>query len=344
MMAKVAVNRRNSPIDDGDIEPISIEEEMKTSYLDYAMSVIVSRALPDVRDGLKPVHWRILFSMNENGYDYNKPYRKSARVVGDVIGKYHPHGDQSIYGFGAWSRNFLCACHCWTEGNFGSVDGDPPAAMRYTEVRMAKPAQALLEDIDKDTVDFQDNYDNSEREPVVLPARFPNLLVNGANGIAVGMATNVPPHNLGELVDAAQALIVNDELSDEELLQIVPGPDFPTGALILGQNGSKSAVMTGRGSIVMRGRAAVEEIRKDREAIIITEIPYQVNKASMIEKIAELVRDKTIEGIADLRDESDRHGMRVVVELKRDAVADVVLNQLYRYSQLQPASGPICWH
>ena len=314
---------------------------MKTSYLDYAMSVIVSRALPDVRDGLKPVHRRILFSMNENGYEYNKPYRKSARVVGDVIGKYHPHGDQSIYdALVRMEQEFSMRLPLLDgQGNFGSVDGDPPAAMRYTEVRMAKPAQALLEDIDKDTVDFQDNYDNSEREPVVLPARFPNLLVNGANGIAVGMATNVPPHNLGELVDAAQALIVNDELSDEELLQIVPGPDFPTGALILGQNGSKSAVMTGRGSIVMRGRAAVEEIRKDREAIIITEIPYQVNKASMIEKIAELVRDKTIEGIADLRDESDRHGMRVVVELKRDAVADVVLNQLYRYSQLQTSFG-----
>tara|TARA_B100000963_G_scaffold97796_1_gene84451 strand:- start:1446 stop:4430 length:2985 start_codon:yes stop_codon:yes gene_type:complete len=329
------------PEDEGDVEPISIEEEMKTSYLDYAMSVIVSRALPDVRDGLKPVHRRILFSMNENGYDYNKPYRKSARVVGDVIGKYHPHGDQSIYdALVRMEQEFSMRLPLLDgQGNFGSVDGDPPAAMRYTEVRMAKPAQALLEDIDKDTVDFQDNYDNSEREPVVLPARFPNLLVNGANGIAVGMATNVPPHNLGELVDAAQALIVNAELSDEDLLQIVPGPDFPTGALILGQNGSKSAVMTGRGSIVMRGRAAVEEIRKDREAIIITEIPYQVNKASMIEKIAELVREKTIEGIADLRDESDRHGMRVVIELKRDAVPDVVLNQLYRYSQLQTSFG-----
>lgn len=327
--------------DDGDINPISIEEEMKTSYLDYAMSVIVSRALPDVRDGLKPVHRRILFSMNENGYDYNKPYRKSARVVGDVIGKYHPHGDQSIYdALVRMEQDFSMRLPLLDgQGNFGSVDGDPPAAMRYTEVRMAKPAHALLEDIDKDTVDFQDNYDNSEREPVVLPARFPNLLVNGANGIAVGMATNVPPHNLGELVDAAQAIIVNPELTEEELLQIVPGPDFPTGALILGYSGSKSSVLTGRGSIIMRGRAAVEEIRKDREAIIITEIPYQVNKASMIEKIAELVRDKVIEGIADLRDESDRHGMRVVVELKRDAVADVVLNQLYRFSQLQTSFG-----
>ena len=329
------------PEDEGDIEPISIEEEMKTSYLDYAMSVIVSRALPDVRDGLKPVHRRILFSMNENGYEYNKPYRKSARVVGDVIGKYHPHGDQSIYdALVRMEQEFSMRLPLLDgQGNFGSVDGDPPAAMRYTEVRMAKPAQALLEDIDKDTVDFQDNYDNSEREPVVLPARFPNLLVNGANGIAVGMATNVPPHNLGELIDAAQAIIENSELTDEELLQIVPGPDFPTGALILGSSGSKSAVMTGRGSIVMRGRAAVEEIRKDREAIIITEIPYQVNKASMIEKIAELVREKTIEGISDLRDESDRDGMRVVIELKRDAVAEVVLNQLYRYSQLQTSFG-----
>ena len=329
------------PEDEGDIQPISIEEEMKTSYLDYAMSVIVSRALPDVRDGLKPVHRRILFSMNENGYEYNKPYRKSARVVGDVIGKYHPHGDQSIYdALVRMEQEFSMRLPLLDgQGNFGSVDGDPPAAMRYTEVRMAKPAQALLEDIDKDTVDFQDNYDNTESEPVVLPARFPNLLVNGANGIAVGMATNVPPHNLGELIDAAQMLIENDELSDEDLLQTVPGPDFPTGALILGHNGSKSSVMTGRGSIVMRGRAAVEEIRKDREAIIITEIPYQVNKSSMIEKIAELVRDKTIEGIADLRDESDRHGMRVVVELKRDAVSDVVLNQLYRYSQLQTSFG-----
>ena len=329
------------PEDDGDIEPISIEEEMKTSYLDYAMSVIVSRALPDVRDGLKPVHRRILFSMNENGYDYNKPYRKSARVVGDVIGKYHPHGDQSIYdALVRMEQDFSMRLPLLDgQGNFGSVDGDPPAAMRYTEVRMAKPAHALLDDIDKDTVDFQDNYDNSEREPVVLPARFPNLLVNGANGIAVGMATNVPPHNLGELIDGAQAIIENPDLEDEELLQLVPGPDFPTGALILGYSGSKSSVMTGRGSIIMRGRAAVEEIRKDREAIIITEIPYQVNKSSMIEKIAELVRDKTIEGIADLRDESDRHGMRVVVELKRDAVADVVLNQLYRYSQLQTSFG-----
>ncbi len=326
---------------DGDVHPILLEDEMKTSYLDYAMSVIVSRALPDVRDGLKPVHRRILFSMHENGYEYNKPYRKSARVVGDVIGKYHPHGDQSIYdALVRMAQDFSMRLPLLDgQGNFGSVDGDPPAAMRYTEVRMAKPAQYLLSDIDKNTVDFQDNYDNSEREPVVLPARFPNLLVNGGNGIAVGMATNVPPHNLGELVDACLALIDDPALSDEDLLQIVPGPDFPTGGFILGRNGPKSAVMTGRGSIVMRGRATVETIRKDREAIIITEIPYQVNKTSMIERIADLVRDKTIEGISDLRDESDRDGMRVVVELKRDAMGDIVLNQLYRYSQLQTSFG-----
>ena len=328
--------------DDGsDISPVNIEEEMRTSYLDYAMSVIVSRALPDVRDGLKPVHRRILHSMNENGYDYNKPYRKSARVVGDVIGKYHPHGDQSIYdALVRMAQDFSMRLPLLDgQGNFGSVDGDPPAAMRYTEVRMAKPAHALLDDIDKDTIDFQDNYDNSEREPVVLPARFPNLLVNGANGIAVGMATNVPPHNLGEVVDGCLALIDNDDISDADLLEIVPGPDFPTGGLILGSAGARSAVTTGRGSIIMRGRVSIEEIKKDREAIIIHEIPYQVNKASMIEKIADLVREKTIEGISDLRDESDRHGMRVVVELKRDAVSDVVLNQLYRYSQLQTSFG-----
>ena len=327
--------------DGGDISPVNIEEEMRTSYLDYAMSVIVSRALPDVRDGLKPVHRRILHSMNENGYDYNKPYRKSARVVGDVIGKYHPHGDQSIYdALVRMAQDFSMRLPLLDgQGNFGSVDGDPPAAMRYTEVRMAKPAHALLDDIDKNTIDFQDNYDNSEREPVVLPARFPNLLVNGANGIAVGMATNVPPHNLGEVVDGCLALIDNDDISDADLLEIVPGPDFPTGGLILGAAGARSAVTTGRGSIIMRGRVSIEEIKKDREAIIIHEIPYQVNKASMIEKIADLVREKTIEGISDLRDESDRHGMRVVVELKRDAVSDVVLNQLYRYSQLQTSFG-----
>ncbi len=330
------------PEDDGaDISPIAIEDEMRTAYLDYAMSVIVSRALPDVRDGLKPVHRRILFSMHETGYDYNKPYRKSARVVGDVIGKYHPHSDQSIYdALVRMAQSFSMRLPLLDgQGNFGSVDGDPPAAMRYTEVRMAKSAHALLDDIDKETVDFQDNYDNSESEPTVLPARFPNLLANGANGIAVGMATNVPPHNLGELIDACLALIDDETLGDEELLALVPGPDFPTGGLILGQHGARSAIMTGRGSIVVRGRTTIEQIRKDREAIIITEIPYQVNKTTMIEKIADLVRDKTIEGIADLRDESDRDGMRVVIELKREAICDVVLNQLFRYSQLQSSFG-----
>ncbi|MEM8876926.1 MAG: DNA gyrase subunit A [Pseudomonadota bacterium] len=323
------------------IEPVSITEEMKRSYLDYAMSVIVSRALPDVRDGLKPVHRRILYSMHENGYEWNKPYRKSARVVGDVIGKYHPHGDQAVYdALVRMAQDFSMRLPLIDgQGNFGSVDGDPPAAMRYTEVRLEKVAHNLLEDIDKDTVDFQENYDNSEQEPVVLPARFPNLLVNGAGGIAVGMATNIPPHNLREVVRAAVALIDNPELAIEELMQIVPGPDFPTGGFILGQSGVRSAYTTGRGSIVMRGRVTVEEIRKDREALIITEIPYQVNKAMMIERIAELVRDKRIEGIADIRDESDRQGMRVVVELKRDAVADVILNQLYRFSQLQQTFG-----
>ena len=324
-----------------DISPISIEEEMKRSYLDYAMSVIVSRALPDVRDGLKPVHRRILFSMNENGYDWNKPYRKSARVVGDVIGKYHPHGDQSIYdALVRMAQDFSMRLPLIDgQGNFGSVDGDPAAAMRYTEVRMNKSAHALLDDIDKDTVDFQPNYDNSEREPVVLPARFPNLLVNGAGGIAVGMATNIPPHNLGEVIDACVAAIDDPEISIDRLIEIVPGPDFPTGGIILGRSGIKSAYHTGRGSVVMRGKVEIEEIRKEREAIIIAELPYQVNKATMIERIAEMVRDKKIEGISDIRDESDRHGMRVVIELKRDAVGDVVLNQLYRFSALQTSFG-----
>jgi DNA gyrase subunit A len=324
-----------------DIKPVSISDEMKRSYLDYAMSVIVSRALPDARDGLKPVHRRILFSMNENGYTPDKAYRKSARVVGDVIGKYHPHGDQSVYdALVRMAQDFSMRVMLVDgQGNFGSVDGDPPATMRYTEVRLAKPALALLADIDEDTVDFQDNYDNSEHEPKVLPARFPNLLVNGAGGIAVGMATNIPPHNLGEVIDAALALIDNPELDVEALNEIVPGPDFPTGGIILGRGGIRLAYQTGRGSIVMRGRAAIEEIRKDREAIIVTEIPYQVNKASLVEKIAELVRDKKIEGISDIRDESDRTGMRIVVELKREAVGDVVLNQLYRFTPLQSTFG-----
>ena len=320
---------------------ISIEDEMRRSYLDYAMSVIVSRALPDVRDGLKPVHRRILFSMNENGYDWNKPYRKSARVVGDVIGKYHPHGDQAIYdALVRMAQDFSLRLPLLDgQGNFGSIDGDPPAAMRYTEVRMGKPAHALLEDIDKDTVDFQDNYDNSEREPTVLPARFPNLLVNGAGGIAVGMATNVPPHNLGEVVDACFATLDRPDITVDELIEIVPGPDFPTGGIILGRQGIRSAYHKGRGSVVMRGRVHIEQGRGDREVIVVTEIPYQVNKASMVEKIAELVREKRVEGISDLRDESDRQGMRVVIELRRDAMSDVVLNQLYRFSPLQSSFG-----
>jgi DNA gyrase subunit A len=341
----VAENDENStpsgPQDPSDIRPISLTDEMKRSYLDYAMSVIVSRALPDARDGLKPVHRRILYSMHENGYTHDKPYRKSARVVGDVIGKYHPHGDQSIYdALARMAQDFsLRLMLIDGQGNFGSVDGDPPAAMRYTEVRLARSAEALLEDIDEDTVDFQENYDGSEEEPTVLPARFPNLLANGAGGIAVGMATNIPPHNLGEIVDGCVALLDNPALGFEELLQIVPGPDFPTGGLILGRSGIRSAYMTGRGSVIMRARATVEQLRKDREAIIITEIPYQVNKNNLLERISELVREKKLEGISDMRDESDRDGMRIVIELKRDAVGDVVLNQLYRYTALQSSFG-----
>src|SRR6202041_1367631 len=321
-----------------DIRPISIAEEMKKSYLDYAMSVIVMRALPDARDGLKPVHRRILFSMHENGYEWNKPYRKSARVVGDVIGKYHPHGDQSVYdALVRMAQDFSMRLPLIDgEGNFGSVDGDAPAAMRYTEVRLERVAGSLVEDLDKDTVDFQANYDNSEREPVVMPARFPNLLVNGAGGIAVGMATNIPPHNLGEVIDACVALIDNPGLSIEDLIAIVPGPDFPTGGIILGRQGIRAAYHLGRGSIVMRGKATIETFGKDREAIIISEIPYQVNKATMlVARISDLVKEKKIEGISDLRDESDRDGYRVVIELKRDAMADVVLNQLYRFTPLQ---------
>ncbi|MGB0087302.1 MAG: DNA gyrase subunit A [Rhodomicrobiaceae bacterium] len=324
-----------------DIRPISITQEMKRSYLDYAMSVIVARALPDVRDGLKPVHRRILYSMHEQGYEWNKPYRKSARVVGDVIGKYHPHGDSAVYdALVRMAQDFSMRLPLIDgQGNFGSVDGDPPAAMRYTEVRLEKVASALLDDLDKDTVDFQDNYDNSEREPVVLPARFPNLLVNGAGGIAVGMATNIPPHNLGEVIDACIAYLDNPAITIEELIEIVPGPDFPTGGLILGRSGIRSAYHKGRGSIVMRGKVGIETVRKEREALIVTEIPYQVNKASMIERIAELVREKRIEGISDVRDESDRDGFRVVIELRRDAVPDVVLNQLYRFTPLQTSFG-----
>ncbi len=320
-----------------DVKPISITDELKRSYLDYAMSVIVSRALPDARDGLKPVHRRILFSMNENGYEWNKPYRKSARIVGDVIGKYHPHGDQSVYdALVRMAQEFSMRVPLIDgQGNFGSVDGDPPAAMRYTEVRLQKVTEHLLSDLDKDTVDFQENYDNSEREPTVLPARFPNLLVNGAGGIAVGMATNIPPHNLGEVIDACIALIDTPGMTIDELNVIVPGPDFPTGGIIMGRAGIREAYRTGRGSIMVKGRATIETGKGDRESIIITEIPYQVNKATMIEKIAELVREKKIDGVGDIRDESDREGMRVVIELKREAMSEVVLNQLLRFTTLQ---------
>ena len=323
------------------IEPVSIIEEMQRSYLDYAMSVIVSRALPDVRDGLKPVHRRILYASHESGYHWNRKYVKSARPVSDVMGKYHPHGDQSIYDAMVrmaqhWSMGAMLIDG---QGNFGSIDGDPPAAMRYTEARLSKLAHEMLEDIDKDTVDFQETYDNSGSEPKVLPARFPNMLVNGGGGIAVGMATNIPTHNLVEVCDATIALMENPSIDLLELMQIIPGPDFPTGGIILGRAGIRSAFETGRGSVVIRGKVHVEPMRGDREAIIITEVPYQVNKAAMIEKMAELVRDKRIEGISDLRDESDRQGYRVVIELKRDAVADVIINQLYRYTPLQTSFG-----
>jgi len=325
----------------GDISPITIEEEMKKSYLDYAMSVIVSRALPDVRDGLKPVHRRILYTMHENGFTPDKPYKKSARVVGDVMGKYHPHGNLAIYdALVRLAQEFSLRLPLIDgQGNFGSVDGDPPAADRYTECRLAKAAMPMLDDLDKNTVDFSLNYSGEFREPVVLPAKFPNLLVNGSGGIAVGMATNMAPHNLGEVVDATIAVIDNPATSIDDLIGIMPGPDFPTGGIILGRAGIKSAFHTGRGSIVVRSRVHVEEIRKEREALIVTEIPYQVNKVTMIEKIAEMVREKKIEGISDIRDESDRHGMRVVIELKRDAVPDIVLNQLWRFSQLQQSFG-----
>ena len=332
-----------TPSDKGpsDIRPISITDEMKRSYLDYAMSVIVSRALPDVRDGLKPVHRRILFGMSELGLDWNKKYVKSARVVGEVMGKYHPHGNAPIYdALVRMAQDFSMSLPLVDgQGNYGSVDGDPPAAERYTECRLTKVAGSLLDDLDKATVDFRENYDGTLEEPVVLPAKFPNLLVNGSGGIAVGMATNVPPHNLGEVIDACIAHLDNPEISIDDLCQIVPGPDFPTGGLILGRAGALAAYHKGRGSIIMRARVEVEEIRKDREALVVSAIPYQVNKRVLIEKIAELVRDKRIEGISDLWDESNREGMRIVIELKRDAVADVVLNQLWRFSDLQTTFG-----
>ncbi|MCK0138798.1 DNA gyrase subunit A [Aliiroseovarius sp. F47248L] len=320
---------------------ISIEEEMKTSYLDYAMSVIVSRAIPDLRDGLKPVHRRILYAMYGTGNTHDKPYRKSARPVGDTMGKYHPHGDSAIYdALVRMAQPFSMSLPLLDgQGNFGSMDGDNAAAMRYTEVRMDKPAASLLADIEKDTVDFQDNYDGKDLEPTVLPARFPNMLVNGAGGIAVGMATNIPPHNLGEVVDATLALIENPDLTSEGLMEYVPGPDFPTGGIMLGRSGARKAYLEGRGSVIMRAKTRIEEIRKDRYAIVLDEIPYQVNKATMIEKIAELVRDKRIEGISAVQDESDRIGVRVVVELKRDATPEVVLNQLFRFTPMQTSFG-----
>tara|TARA_R110000787_G_scaffold119328_2_gene230242 strand:+ start:393 stop:3152 length:2760 start_codon:yes stop_codon:yes gene_type:complete len=332
-------NRPERPVYDG--PSVTIEQEMRTSYLDYAMSVIVSRAIPDLRDGLKPVHRRILYAMHEAGNTHDKPYRKSARAVGDVMGKYHPHGDSAIYdALVRMAQDFSMSLPLLDgQGNFGSMDGDNAAAMRYTEVRMDKPAAYLLTDIDKETVDFQDNYDGKDREPTVLPARFPNMLVNGAGGIAVGMATNIPPHNLGEVIDACLALIDEPDLTSEQLIEYVPGPDFPTGGIMLGRSGARKAYLEGRGSVIIRSKTRIEEIRKDRWAIVIDEIPYQVNKATMIERIAEAARDKKIEGIAHVQDESDRNGVRVVVELKRDATAEVVMNQLFRFTPMQTYFG-----
>ena len=319
-----------------DIPSVSLEEEMKQSYLDYAMSVIVSRALPDVRDGLKPVHRRILYAMREGGYTSDKAYKKSARIVGDVMGKYHPHGDSAIY------DSMVRMAQDWSlrlplvdgQGNFGSMDGDSAAAMRYTEARLEKAAEAILLDIDKETVDFQPNYDESEKEPVVLPSRIPNLLVNGAGGIAVGMATNIPPHNLGEVVDACMAMVANPDITTEEINEIIPGPDFPTGGYILGRSGIRSAYHTGNGSVVMRAKTSIEEMGK-REAIIVHEVPYQVNKGKLLERLGEVGREKIVEDIAEIRDESDRDGVRIVIELKTGAVSDVVLNQLFKHTALQ---------
>ena len=328
-------NLHTRPVYEG--PSVSIEHEMRTSYLDYAMSVIVSRAIPDLRDGLKPVHRRILYAMHETNNTHDKSYRKSARAVGEVMGKYHPHGDSAIYdALVRMAQDFSMSLPLLDgQGNFGSMDGDNAAAMRYTEVRMDKPAAYLLSDIDKDTVDFQDNYDGKDREPTVLPARFPNMLVNGAGGIAVGMATNIPPHNLGEVIEATLALIEEPDLSSEQLIEYVPGPDFPTGGIMLGRTGARKAYLEGRGSVIVRAKTRVEEIRKDRYAIILDEVPYQVNKATMIERIAEAARDKKIEGIAHVQDESDRNGVRVVIELKRDATAEVVMNQLFRFTPMQ---------
>ena len=332
-------NPPERPVYDG--PAVSIEDEMRTSYLDYAMSVIVSRAIPDLRDGLKPVHRRILYAMHETNNTHDKPYRKSSRPVAEAMGKYHPHGDSAIYdALVRMAQDFSMSLVLLDgQGNFGSMDGDRAAAYRYTEVRMEKAAAFLLEDIDRDTVDFQDNYDGKDQEPTVLPARFPNMLVNGAGGIAVGMATNIPPHNLGEVVDATLALIDEPDLSVEQLIEYIPGPDFPTGGIMLGRSGARKAYLDGRGSVIVRAKTRVEEIRKDRWAIVIDEIPYQVNKSVMIEKIAEQVREKKIEGIAHVQDESDRNGVRVVVELKRDATAEVVMNQLFRFTPMQTYFG-----
>ncbi|WP_347252428.1 DNA gyrase subunit A, partial [Legionella sp.] len=325
-----------------EVIPVNIEDELKQSYLDYAMSVIVGRALPDVRDGLKPVHRRVLFAMSELGNDWNKPYKKSARVVGDVIGKYHPHGDTAVYDTivrmaQPFSMRYMLVDG---QGNFGSVDGDLAAAMRYTEIRMSKVAHALLADLDKETVDFSPNYDETEFAPVVLPSRIPNLLVNGSSGIAVGMATNIPPHNMTEVIDACIALVANPDLSVDELMAYIPGPDFPTAAIINGKAGIVQAYRTGRGRILVRARTEIEtDSHSGRQAIIITELPYQVNKARLVEKIADLVREKRIEGISGLRDESDKQGMRVVIELKRGEVAEVILNNLYTHTQMQNVFG-----
>jgi DNA gyrase subunit A len=322
--------------------PVKLEEEMQKSYMDYAMSVIIGRALPDARDGLKPVHRRVLYAMHELSNDWNKPFKKSARIVGDVIGKFHPHGDVAVYDtLVRMAQDFSLRYPLVDgQGNFGSVDGDPPAAMRYTEVRMARLAHELLSDIDKQTVDFAPNYDGSLNEPTILPAKVPNLLINGSSGIAVGMATNIPPHNLKEVIQATIAVIQNPDISVEDLIPIIPGPDFPTGGFILGRGGIREAYLTGRGMVQMRARALIErQKRTERESIVITEIPYQVNKARLLERIAELVQDKRVEGIADLRDESDREGMRVVIELKRDAVAQVILNQLFKHTQMQATFG-----
>ena len=327
----------------GKVLPIRIEDEMKSSYIDYAMSVIVMRALPDVRDGLKPVHRRILYAMHEAGMAANKPHKKSARIVGEVLGKYHPHGDSSVYGATVRLAQDFSTRYLLVDGhgNFGSVDGDSAAAMRYTEVRMSKMAEEMLADIDKDTVDFTPNYDESLKEPVVLPSKVPNLLINGSSGIAVGMATNIPPHNLNEVVDGLLMMIDNPDVTIPELMTAIQGPDFPTGGLILGTEGIKEAYTTGRGSVKMRAQVRVERMANSKSRILVTEIPYQVNKARLVEKIADLVRDKVIDGITDLRDESDRSGMRIVIELRRDVNADVLLNQLYKHTQLQESFGVI---